>query len=93
MRDSESGFRSVEHAEPLRKPVTVVAQPRLVSIKQYPVESIAPGSDLSIALCAPHSNALNCKFKFRILQGHTVDNLVHQREALAAQHKIGAAAG
>jgi hypothetical protein len=33
------------------------------------------------------------KFKFRILQGHTIDNLVHQRERVAVEHEEYATIG
>jgi hypothetical protein len=61
----------------------------------HPTESIALGSDLGIALCAPPGRLVGVdrglggqKFRFRILQGHTIDNLVHQRECVDVEHEM-----
>ena len=66
----------------------------------HPTESIALGSDLGIALCAPPGRLVGVdrglggqKFRFRILQGHTIDNLVHQRERVAVEHEAYATIG
>eukprot|EP01052_Picozoa_sp_SAG31_P010650 SAG31_NODE_589_length_13808_cov_3.896710_3_plen_441_part_00 len=96
-RDTENGFRLVELAVPLGSPVTIVAQPRLISksLNKHPIESIASGSDLGIALCAPPSRLLGGerglgghKFRMRVLQGHTIDNLVLQRERFVAEQVL-----
>ena len=158
-RDYENGFRLVELTVPLASPVTIVAQPRLISksgktcpecsqpvelcrrvdgsckegwscstcacsgapdtprwvckacsydqcsacresLNRHPTESIAPGSDLGIALCTPLGKLVGVdwglgkqKFRFRSLQGHTIDNLIHQWERVVAEHKWTATRG
>eukprot|EP00933_Yihiella_yeosuensis_P040140 TRINITY_DN34356_c0_g1_i1.p1 TRINITY_DN34356_c0_g1~~TRINITY_DN34356_c0_g1_i1.p1 ORF type:complete len:277 (+),score=26.69 TRINITY_DN34356_c0_g1_i1:114-833(+) len=70
-RNSENCFRVVELGIPAGAEVTVLAKPRVGSGAR------------TIVLCPPPQTSTidEEKFQFRILQGHTVENLVTHRKA------------
>jgi hypothetical protein len=81
-RDRDNCFRVVELGVPADSDVVVLGKPQLL-LGQDVGRSSSGGS--SLAICPPEAhpdrNIADARFLFRILKGHTVDNLVKHRNA------------